>query len=267
MTCTNPINLPVKQADGSYRRMLVPCGKCMACRVQRTSEWSLRLMQESDYYDDNAFVTLTYDDDHLPADLGLHKDALQSFFKRLRYYLPDDMRIKYYACGEYGDRYGRPHYHAIVFGVAPSDPAISASWQDGFVKCGSVSFDSCRYVASYVQKKLDGKSVSEYGGRQPPFALMSKGLGLRYIEANRTQMDQRLYVTVKGVKHGLPRFYKKNLPEIQDRLKARAQQLIAEKCQELGIDPVGCNGVVNSAEDKQRDLNLRARLSRKESKL
>lgn len=267
MTCTNPLNIPVKQPDGTYKRMIVPCGKCMACRVQRTKEWSLRLMQESDYYMDNSFITLTYDDTHLPEDKGLHKEALQDFFKRLRYYIPKEINIKYYACGEYGDQFGRPHYHAIVFGISPNSSALQESWKDGFIKAGNVTYESCQYVASYVQKKLNGKRVSEYGGKQPPFALMSKGLGLRYIEENRPQLDQRMLITVKGVKHGLPRYYKKKLPEISERLKERAKTLLEEKCMELGFDSTKTIGIINSIENKQRDLNLKTRLSLKEKKL
>lgn len=211
----NPASYPTK---GMY--IQVPCGKCIACRVNKSKEWSVRLLYEAEAHGDNAlFVTLTYDNDHLPADAGLHKDDLQRFFKRLRKDLSTDARmesvkIKYFACGEYGDNTHRPHYHFILFGLSPVySHFISDNWSLGFVKIGSVSIKSINYVTGYVMKKYGGdKAFEEYGNRQPPFQLQSKGLGLdvfQKYEASRA--EKKGYLTVNGVKRSIPRYYVKKL--------------------------------------------------------
>ena len=169
MTCTKPIKI---------NGLLVPCRHCIACRVAHTREWSMRLVNELDYWDHAAFTTLTYDDDHLPQDNGLHKRDLQLFFKRLRKETLGN--YKYYAAGEYGGRFGRPHYHMIVFGldvIRRDDPLLNLCWPYGFNYSGNVTYDSCRYVAQYCIDKLSGPMAEEaYGNRERPFQLQSKGI-------------------------------------------------------------------------------------------
>lgn len=108
MTCTRPVRLS--------EEMIVPCGRCVNCRIAHSREWATRIIHEASMYDDTGFVTLTYDDEHLPEDGGLRKKDFQDFLKLLRYHL-GDVKIKYYMCGEYGEKNHRPHYHAIMFGV------------------------------------------------------------------------------------------------------------------------------------------------------
>ena len=221
MQCTSPYH--IKNPDRfKYKKpnelvgdewQDVPCGHCLACRIARTREWTVRLLHESEFWSDTSFVTLTYDDDHLPSDCSLVPRDLTLFFKKLRKDL-GDRKIKYYACGEYGDTYGRPHYHAIIFGLSPKDKKlIEDNWHKGFVKIGCVTYDSCRYVAGYVQKKLYGKASKEYEdkGIVAPFSRMSKGLGERYVDKYWNKLYDMNTVTVRGVPMGLPRYYQKKL--------------------------------------------------------
>ena len=169
MQCTSPMRIknpdrfkfkkPNESVGSEW--LEVPCGHCIACRIARTREWTIRLLHESEFWSDTSFLTLTYNDDFLPSDGSLVPRDLTLFFKRLRKDLSHDRRkIKYYACGEYGDTYGRPHYHAIVFGISPNDKKlVEENWPYGFVRIGTVTYDSCRYVAGYVQKKLYGKGA------------------------------------------------------------------------------------------------------------
>ena len=145
MQCTHPIRL----GEG----FVVPCGRCMACRVKRTEEWATRILHELSYWDCATFLTLTYDDDNVPIDGSLRKEELQLYLKRLRKRL-DDRLIKYYAAGEYGDTTKRPHYHLIVFGVDPvkDKEVMDKSWSKGYIYVGTVTHDSSKYVSSYVQK-------------------------------------------------------------------------------------------------------------------
>ena len=221
MQCTSPFH--IKNPDRfKYKKpnelvgdewLDVPCGHCLACRIARTREWTVRLLHESEFWEDTIFVTLTYDDEHLPSNRSLVPRDLTLFFKKLRRDL-GDKKIKYYACGEYGDTFGRPHYHAIIFGLSPKDKKlIEDNWRLGFVKLGSVTYDSCRYVAGYVQKKLYGKASKEYDekGIIAPFSRMSKGLGESYVDKYWNKLYDMNTVTVRGVPMGLPRYYQKKL--------------------------------------------------------
>ena len=135
-------------------------------------------------WSDACFLTLTYDSEHLPVDAGLHKRDLQLFFKRLRKDLAEsDRSMKYYACGEYGDKFGRPHYHVIAFGVNGLKDAdlVRSCWPSGEVYIGSAAPESIGYVAGYVQKKLTGDAVANYNGNEAPFQLSSSHLGDDFV--------------------------------------------------------------------------------------
>lgn len=194
---------------------LVPCGKCIGCRLDYSRTWADRLMLELQYHDAAWFVTLTYDGDHAPISrvcddetgewtggLTLCKRDCQLFLKRLRKRLPDDS-IRFYLAGEYGPTTFRPHYHAIIFGLHLTDlqpfsrsslgyqyylsPTVSSVWGLGYVLVGAVSWETCAYTARYVTKKLDGTEAElayEQFGLQPPFSLMSRkpGIARRYYE-------------------------------------------------------------------------------------
>lgn len=115
----------------------VPCGHCIGCRLEYSRQWANRCMLEAQYHERSCFVTLTYDDWHVPkrfygnvADgtalpcYSLDKRDLQLFFKRLRKRFPD-CRIRYFGCGEYGVNTLRPHYHIILFGIDFEDKVLS----------------------------------------------------------------------------------------------------------------------------------------------
>ena len=159
-----------------------PCGRCHSCRASQSMIWSLRMHLESLYHNENAFVTLTYANEFLPEHNSLTPSHLQGFFKRLRRKLP--YKIRYFACGEYGDRFGRAHYHAIIFGLKKSDfHLIDEAWKFGLTHTEIPSQEAFQYVAGYVTKKI-GK-VSDWKlknpNQVPPFQRCSLGLGLRFI--------------------------------------------------------------------------------------
>lgn len=174
------------------------------------------------YWDHSVFLTLTYDDEHCP--LSLSKRELQLFWKRLRKDLAP-RKIKYFACGEYGDQYGRPHYHAIVFGLQGTDERIvQENWRRGFVMLAGVSQKSISYVTGYVLKKFGkdkNKEMYEQYGRQAPFQLVSAGLGLRYALDNAELLQDNLECKYNGRSVGVPRYYVKKLELDNDIIKAR----------------------------------------------
>lgn len=171
--------------------LYAPCGKCPLCLKRKKRDMSLRLSHEARVSDSGCFITLTYDDSHLPAGSELCKRDLQLFFKRLRHHTPS---IRYFAVGEYGTLKGRPHYHIIIFGWFPPDaydfewrgsymiyrsPLVESMWPFGFSTIGDVNTGVARYCAQYVQKKLYTRSDR----KNKEFYLQSKkngGIGSPY---------------------------------------------------------------------------------------
>ena len=194
MQCTDPVWL---NKLGFY----VPCGRCLGCKIAHSREWTLRLLHQLSTSDTACFLTLTYDEENCP--LSLKKSDLQKFWKRLRKQLKKEGRnIKYFACGEYGDTYGRPHYHSICFGIDWNDELlINQCWNKGFIKIGSVTRQSCGYVTDYCLKKFGrkkDKEMYESVGLEAPFQLCSQGLGLDFALANSVQLHDNLGCTLNG---------------------------------------------------------------------
>lgn len=220
MQCSRPF--VIRRRDG--RREQVPCGECVCCRIARAREWATRCVHEASLWKSSGFITLTYCDQDLPTDASLDKAEFTRFWKRLRKELDPD-RIRYYGCGEYGELNGRPHYHAIVFGIAPCSCPDSQSpveecgcedrelvmrcWGHGGVgRIGTVTYKSARYCADYIGKADSSKVV---GKREREFHVMSKGIGRGYIELNEDRLRVDRGVTIMGNHVGLPRYYANKL--------------------------------------------------------
>lgn len=188
--------------------LIVPCGQCVACRIARSKEWAIRLMHEVPYHEKSCFATFTYDRKHLPRSFSLDKAELQRFWKRLR--KVHESGLKYFACGEYGERFGRPHYHAIVFGLGVEDGGLLESvWANGHVEVSGVGVESIRYTADYLQKKVEMRPL--YRWKEPPFQVMSQGLGRQYAFDNCGELRAFGSISQNGVKGRIPRYYTKVL--------------------------------------------------------
>lgn len=196
---------------------LVPCGKCMSCRISRSRQWAVRCVMEAMYHDENCFLTLTYNDENLPPihhnavnfetgelceDSPVHsllRSDVQSFLKRLRRHYDYHYginNIRYFGCGEYGPVNYRPHYHLIIFGLFPNDviqfkknhqgdvvyrsPTLEKLWGKGFVTVGECNFETAAYTARYITKKFLGESsqVYEFYDFIPEFSMMSLKPGI-----------------------------------------------------------------------------------------
>ena len=163
----------------------IPCGQCIGCRLERSSAWALRCMHEAQQHKENCFITLTYDPEHLPPDGGLRKRHFQDFIRELRRQIKPK-KVRYYHCGEYGEKNNRPHYHALLFGYNFSDwvhigktdsgfdlytsPRLTEIWGKGFTQIGEVTYESAGYVARYIMKKVNGKEkerIDESTGLKP----------------------------------------------------------------------------------------------------
>ena len=203
--------------------MTVPCGRCMACRIRRTAEWTTRLLHEL-HGKPGCFVTLTYNNENLPVGETLVKEHLQLFMKRLRKQI-EPTKIKYFACGEYGDKTNRPHYHAVIVNWMPdiercyrpgktylASRDIERIWKYGNNTVGYPDREAIQYVVGYIRKKITGKMAEDYyEGRQPPFQLQSQGIGIQYAEAHKEQILSKYEITRNGHNVGVPRYYRKKL--------------------------------------------------------
>lgn len=212
----------------------VPCGRCRNCRSQRARVWAVRLEHEMCYHEKMCFVTLTYDDEIRLCDYSLHKRDVVLFMKRLRKEV--EKGIKYYLCGEYGGKYSRPHYHAIMFGVGiDEEDIIRESWGLGGVDIGFVGPKSIRYVCKYISKAVLGKTHKDrwlemYGKREIPFSLMSKGIGRQWLLDNASKVIKDGGLVVKGKLHAMPRYYN-NL--VKDSISDKKKEEIKSRMEEL----------------------------------
>ena len=228
---------------GKVRRELsLPCGQRVECRLKRSRQWAIRIMHESQLHEVSSFVTLTYDDAHCPDGLRYHD--YQLFMRRLRKKFP---RVKFFMCGEYGEKTRRPHYHACLFGVGFSDRVVfkrlgsgynlyesallNSLWTDGFASVGDLSFDSAAYVARYCMKKATGYAAEmtyckpdlatgELISIAPEFARMSlrNAIGKEWLERFKSDVFPRDYVVMNGVKHTVPKYYDKWLREVDPEM-------------------------------------------------
>ncbi|QCQ85078.1 replication initiator protein [Blackfly microvirus SF02] len=217
------------------RSIVVACGKCMECRLARARDWSLRSVHEASLYDDNCFITLTYDDEHLPLDHGLHYEHFQAFMHRLRKRMPGAGR--FLMCGEYGDQFGRPHFHAILFNCGFSDKVLIRSKPDplyssellsdiwhhqGVVSLGDVTTQSAGYVARYSTKKIYGPGTDhvydwidpmsgEVFKRATPFLHSSNrpGIGAEWFNRWHADVFPCDEIVFDGRSFPVPRYYTK----------------------------------------------------------
>lgn len=245
-----PVTSDIGVDDNCYTDYYeLPCGHCIGCRQDQSREWANRLMLEMKYHDSAYFCTLTYDNEHIHLSYDpetglanglftLDKRDCQLFIKLLRRHFPND-KIRYYLAGEYGDQTARPHYHAIIFGLHLNDliecgrsetgnkyfvsESFSNCWQKGFVSVEPANFATCKYVASYVTKKIGIRPNEFYEDNYmiPPFSLSSRkpGIGYKYFEDHQDMFDYDKIVigTSEGsLSFDFPRYFKKKLREIDE---------------------------------------------------
>lgn len=198
--------LPFSGPASSREPMSLDCGWCKHCRLMKSGDLSVRAMHQSLSYERSCFVTLTYDDKHLPVHRSIDLSVIQKFLKRFRKRFGEG--IKYVYCGEYGDLNQRPHYHLLIFGenfhrdryewqmsngnVLYRSPSLEKCWKFGYSSIGDFNFSTAGYVSRYIFKKRVGRVADghyEYLDRDTgiiyqrdqEFCKWSKGLGKEFL--------------------------------------------------------------------------------------
>lgn len=160
--------------------------------------------------------------------LTLHKPDIQKYLKRVKRatkihttqspYWTNQDPCKYFMASEYGDNFGRPHYHIIWINLAPeiANRALTYWHDDNNIPLGdidnqTVDHGAIRYVCSYIKDK--DHPLSDRLGRQRVFSSMSKGIGMEYV--NRAGKSAFLradtYVNSNGYKSSMPKYYKNKI--------------------------------------------------------
>lgn len=240
-----------KKKDRGYVKIQIPCGQCILCRIEHARQWAVRITHEATLHETNCFITLTYNDTHLPQWGSLQYADLQKFWKRARKEMGP---LRYFAVGEYGDETQRAHYHACIFGhdfsanrtilrskptLLWTNPLLEMLWPWGNVSVGALTYETAQYTAAYVTKKLSGKQryvrIDEETGElvplEQPRALMSRfpAIGHDWI----TQWGKHTYdhdnVVIQGKRHKPPKYYDRWLSEVdQEKLEKIKERRKAE---------------------------------------
>lgn len=238
----------------------VPCGDCLQCRLSQSRNWAVRCQHELAMHPSGGiFLTLTYAPEFFPKNHSLDKTAVPRFIADLR--RQTGTSLKYYHCGEYGDKLSRPHYHVLIFGWRPSGSVhkvrsglfplytstfIEQLWPYGYCPFGELTFESAAYTARYATKKVTGKKADKHYQRIDPvtgeifqvipeYATMSNrgGIGRSWLEMYFDEVYPADSVLVNGHLVQPPRFYDKILaardPKLFQEVKFNRLQKYADK--------------------------------------
>ena len=240
----------------------LPCGRCIGCQLDYSRQWAVRCCHEASLYDENSYLTLTYNAEHLPPGGSLEPRDFTLFMKKLRKRVAP-VRIRFFMCGEYGDELERPHYHALLFNFDFPDKELlkvdkgqrhyrsdllDKIWGNGFCTIGAVSFESAAYVARYVLKKRSknkspawylhvDEETGEIVDRYPEYIRMSNhdGIGKAWFEKHSGDCFPDDFVTLAGRKYKVPRYYDKLLgARDEEALAGIKEERVARMAAQIG---------------------------------
>lgn len=211
----------------------------------------------SQMFQHNCFITLTYDTENIPTDNSVQKNHFQLFMKRLRKNL-EPKKISFFHCGEYGDQFKRPHYHALLFNhdfpdkipyketsqghILYTSKELDSTWGLGRTDLGTVSFNSASYVARYTVKKFtnpDPDKVLEHYTwfnedgtltiHKPEYATMSEKIGYAWFFKYYQDIYPKDFITINGQKCPPPIYFDELLKihdeNLYDLVKTQRQKL------------------------------------------
>lgn len=272
MACTSPLHgyrapggqiVTNRKSGWIDRPVTVSCGRCTSCRLRRASDWAVRCVHEASLHERNCFITLTYDDEHVPHDFGLDVSHWQKFAKRLRKRFGP---FRFFHAGEYGDRYLRPHYHAVLFGLDfrhdqvlykqkreyawYTSPSLAEVWGQGNVLLGEMNYLTAAYCARYTMKKIGGPRAESHYERvdtetgevfnvRPEYCTMSRrpGIGSGWLEKYKEDVYPDDFVVDKGRKFRVPEFYDRKMEEMDPAFIAGVKSARIRRAKENPMSP------------------------------
>lgn len=269
------------------QEMAVPCGQCIGCRLGRSREWAIRCHHEIKYHEQefdqpSTFATLTYRPENLPSYGTLVPHHFTDFMKRLRRDIYPK-KVRYFQCGEYGEKFERPHHHAILFGYRDYDeepagysnyepiffsPYLTKLWSHGDVITGTATFESAAYVARYITKKVNGEKAKDHYERtdphtletyslHPEYATMSRspGIGANHIQTYMSDVFPSDEVVYQGRVFKPPRFYSNRLkdmdPDTELAVRKKRKRLAARHAHDQTVERLQQREKVKKAQFNQ----------------
>lgn len=226
-----------------------PCGKCPECCKDYYTSWTTRGFREIMRWESSLFVTLTYNDEHLPKNRSLNKKHVQDFLKRLKKHFGSSKEnpIRQSYCGEYGEKTKRPHYHLIIYNLDFADkvehyktdqghqvyrsPTLESLWTFGHSEFGYATPATIAYLYKYILKKVPRSQKTR------PLKLEFEGqiynVSHEFIESSRnpgigahmrgSDSLKKGFLTIDGVKKKLPKYYlewlRLNDPDTYDKIQ------------------------------------------------
>ncbi len=230
-----------------YEKINLPCSQCLGCRIDRSKQWALRCIHEASLYENNCFLTLTFNKENLNERHTLDRRDFPLFMKRLRKHFKgiqcvinsktgkSTNPIRFFHCGEYGEKLSRPHHHACLFNfdfpdkeywqkrngsILYTSKSLQGLWPAGYSTIGEVTFQSAAYIARYITKKINGMHAAEHYIRgdpdsgeayylEPEHITMSlrPGLATGWFKKHPGDVFPKDFCTVAGRKFKTPKFY------------------------------------------------------------
>ena len=191
------------------------------------------MYHEAQTYTRNCFLTLTYEN----APPALSREHVQEFCRELERMrrLHRQSKIRYFVCGEYGEKTRRPHYHAIIFGEdflggntryklsdqLYGNAILDQIWGHGHAAIGDFQMAAACYVAGYVNKKVGDPDTFNLMSLRPP-------IGKRWAKRNIEELARLGHVVINGQKLPIPKEYFKWFPVELDHIKANRQSMATE---------------------------------------
>lgn len=241
-------------------------------------------MHEASQHEENCFITLTYDENNIPENGSLNVAHFQKFMKRLR--KDSTEKIRFFHCGEYGEKLGRPHYHACIFGKdftdtenylqgeskISSSKKLSILWPFGYNVVGTLTFESAAYVARYITKKITGQlaekhyekinnNTGEVIDKKPEYVTMSRrpGIGKKWFDKFYKEVYQTDSVIVKAKEMLPPKYYDRQYEIIQPEKmeKVKRDRILVDEKVEKNRTPERLKEREICAQAKQKNITRR----------
>lgn len=214
-------NIFCEQPNGRY-----PCGKCRACRLRKANEkMIISIFAANEFKSKGQFLTLTYNDEHLPN--GLNHSDFSAFMKRLRKNT-GVKGVKMFVAGEYGSESHREHFHVLFYNHKFDIEDIKKAWRDpdtkqdiGFVYDGTLTPKAMKYVSGYINKK----GYIPDSGKRPPYGRSSCGLPDNLTGKEIVKMCKTGKISYNGHKFSVPTNWRRRYKEIWNFFQKNREDL------------------------------------------